>query len=197
MVLIKNHNRFASYHHRRKFFPYQDLSAVNKARSGCQNATLRFDIAGQPITVSRYQESFSAARLLTAEWTRHRKCNGWLINETALPQVAILSRITDPERPIMMPKTIGTSTKINDETPIELQEMAKAIDALPERYRDLVAPAMQRVVECSTRRRRILNLVQEALSQLRLDMKYLIFDLEATRRERDQYKELLEKDGLL
>jgi hypothetical protein len=30
--------------------------------------------------------------------------------------------------------------------------------------------------------------VQEALSQLRLDMKYLLFDLEATRRERDAYK---------
>ena len=51
------------------------------------------------------------------------------------------------------------------------------------------------MVECSTRRRRILNLVQEALSQLRLDMKYLIFDLEATRRERDEYREQLEKDG--
>jgi hypothetical protein len=97
-----------------------------------------------------------------------------------------------------MPKTtIGSSQKINEETPAELQELAKAINALPERYRDSVAPALERVVECSTRRRRILNLVQEALSQLRLDMKYLVFDLEATRRERDQYRELLEKDGLL
>ena len=30
--------------------------------------------------------------------------------------------------------------------------------------------------------------MQEALSQLRLDMKYLVFDLEATRRERDALK---------
>jgi hypothetical protein len=82
----------------------------------------------------------------------------------------------------------------NDETPIELQELAKAIEALPARYRDSIAPAMQRVIDCSTRRRRILNLVQEALSQLRLDMKYLIFDLEATRRERDQYKAMIEGD---
>ncbi|QDT12426.1 transcriptional regulator [Planctomycetes bacterium K23_9] len=97
-----------------------------------------------------------------------------------------------------MPKTtIGSTPKINDEMPAELQELAKAINALPQRYRDSVAPALDRVVECSTRRRRILNLVQEALSQLRLDMKYLVFDLEATRRERDQYRELLEKDGLL
>lgn len=97
-----------------------------------------------------------------------------------------------------MPKAIGSSSKLNnDETPIELKELSLAIDALPARYRDAVSPSLHRVIECSTRRRRILNLVQEALSQLRLDMKYLIFDLEATRRERDQYRELLEKDGRL
>ncbi|HBJ34393.1 MAG TPA: transcriptional regulator [Planctomycetaceae bacterium] len=82
----------------------------------------------------------------------------------------------------------------NEATPIELQELARAIESLPTRYRDAITPAMQRVVDCSTRRRRILNLVQEALSQLRLDMKYLIFDLEATRRERDQYKAMIEGD---
>ena len=60
--------------------------------------------------------------------------------------------------------------KANDETPAELQEMANAINALPARYRDAVLPALDRVVECSTRRRRILNRVQEALSQLRLDL---------------------------
>ena len=47
---------------------------------------------------------------------------------------------------------------------------------------------MFRVVDSTKRRRRILNLVQEALSQLRLDMKYLVFDLEATRRERDELR---------
>ena len=92
-----------------------------------------------------------------------------------------------------MPNIIGNTAKLSNETPIELQEMAKAIESLPQRYRDAVAPALSRVVECSTRRRRILTLVQEALSQLRLDMKYLIFDLEATRRERDQYKEQLDQ----
>ena len=38
-----------------------------------------------------------------------------------------------------------------------------------------------------------LALVQEALSQLRLDMKYPMFDLEATRRERDALKQ--QRDG--
>lgn len=47
------------------------------------------------------------------------------------------------------------------------------------------------VVNEARRRRSILALVQDTLSQLRLDMKYLMFDLEATRRERDEYKEKL------
>ncbi len=54
---------------------------------------------------------------------------------------------------------------------------------------------MDRVVESTRRRRRILTLVQEALSQLRLDMKYLVFDLEATRRERDAYRQKSGDDG--
>ena len=44
------------------------------------------------------------------------------------------------------------------------------------------------MLESTKRRRRILGLVQDALSQLRLDMKYLMFDLEATRRERDELR---------
>jgi hypothetical protein len=43
------------------------------------------------------------------------------------------------------------------------------------------------------RRRRILELVQEALSQLRLDIKYLMFDLEVTRKERDELKAQLDE----
>lgn len=83
--------------------------------------------------------------------------------------------------------------KTNDDTPVELQAMLQAVEALPEGSRQSLQPAVDRVVECSTRRRRILNLVQEALSQLRLDMKYLIFDLEATRHERDALKQELKE----
>ena len=54
-------------------------------------------------------------------------------------------------------------------------------------------PVFDRVKQSTLRRRRILSLVQDALSQLRLDMKYLMFDLEATRRERDEFRDLLEQ----
>lgn len=69
-----------------------------------------------------------------------------------------------------------------EELPADLLRLATAIRALPEAYSRELAPALERVVESTKRRRRILTLVQDALSQLRLDMKYLMFDLEATRR---------------
>jgi hypothetical protein len=71
-------------------------------------------------------------------------------------------------------------------------DLAGAIAGLPVEHRSRLEPLYQRVVESTRRRRRILNLVQEALSQLRLDMKYLLFDLEATRRERNEYRRCLE-----
>jgi hypothetical protein len=80
----------------------------------------------------------------------------------------------------------------DDKLPADVLRLAQIIAALPEEHRRELEPALARVVESTKRRRRILQLVQEALSQLRLDMKYLVFDLEATRRERDAYKESLE-----
>lgn len=80
-----------------------------------------------------------------------------------------------------------------EELPADLQRLLVAVQALPEAYSGDVAAALERVVESTKRRRRILTLVQDALSQLRLDMKYLMFDLEATRRERDDYQAKLEQ----
>jgi hypothetical protein len=74
---------------------------------------------------------------------------------------------------------------VTEELPKDVADLAAAIAALPGEHRSTLEVLMFRVVDSTKRRRRILNLVQEALSQLRLDMKYLVFDLEATRRERD------------
>lgn len=72
-----------------------------------------------------------------------------------------------------------------DELPRELVEMGRRIAELPAEYQANLTSAYEQVLDSSRRRRRILNLVQEALSQLRLDIKYLMFDLEVTRNERD------------
>ena len=77
--------------------------------------------------------------------------------------------------------------------PAELAELGQALANLPAEHRVQVEMVFGCVVESTKRRRRILTLVQDALSQLRLDMKYLMFDLEATRRERDEYKQKLDE----
>jgi hypothetical protein len=89
------------------------------------------------------------------------------------------SRITTPQQPTL---------------PKDLADLATLIAGLPDEHRRTLEPVCQRVVDSTRRRQRILALVQEALSQLRLDMKYLLFDLEATRRERNRYRESLEGD---
>ena len=80
----------------------------------------------------------------------------------------------------------------SEEIPGEVVDLAAAVAELPPEYATRVRPVLNRVIESTKRRRRILSLVQDALGQLRLDMKYLVFDLEATRRERDDYRQRLE-----
>jgi len=79
-------------------------------------------------------------------------------------------------------------TEKPETAPVEITNLALAIARLPAEQRETLTPLINKVIDSATRRRRILSLVQDALGQLRLDMKYLVFDLEATRRERDTAK---------
>jgi hypothetical protein len=103
-----------------------------------------------------------------------------------LKQILALKETTMSE-PARLPKTA------TDDIPQEITDLVGAIGELPVDFRSHIEPYLSRVVESTRRRRRILALVQDALSQLRLDMKYLAFDLEATRRERDEYRRKLEE----
>lgn len=76
-----------------------------------------------------------------------------------------------------------------DEMPRELLELGKRIATIPPAYQQELQPLYGQVVDSVRRRRKILALVQDALSQLRLDIKYLMFDLEVTRRERDALRD--------
>ncbi len=93
-----------------------------------------------------------------------------------------------------MPDLHPKSSLPAEEVPADVRQLAEFIHRLPENYSEEILPVLDRVLESTKRRRRILTLVQDALGQLRLDMKYLMFDLEATRRERDEYKAKLEND---
>ena len=74
----------------------------------------------------------------------------------------------------------------------DLKKLTQAVSTLPPEYQQLLDPLVGKVVESQNRRHRLNKLIQEALTQLRLDVKYLEFDLQATRTERDEYKEQLE-----
>ena len=73
--------------------------------------------------------------------------------------------------------------------PSDLEELGRRINQLSEADRRSIRPVYDRVLESFRLRTRIMNVAKEALERIRLDMAFLRFDLEATRRE----KESLEK----
>ncbi len=68
----------------------------------------------------------------------------------------------------------------------ELAELVNAVSELPSEFAARLEPLVQRVLERNRQRRRVLGQLQAAVGQLRQDVAYLVFDLEATRRERDR-----------
>ena len=93
----------------------------------------------------------------------------------------------------MSTKRAARQTKDQKEIPSELIELGELISSMSSPRQDELIVKYGHVVESVRRRRRILTLVQEALSQLRLDVKYLMFDLEVTRRERDELQDRVER----
>lgn len=79
-----------------------------------------------------------------------------------------------------------------DSIPQELAELGQLLATVSDSQRPQLEQAFQRIVDSVRRRHKILMLVQEALSQLRLDIKYLMFDLEVTRRERDELRQQID-----
>ena len=80
-----------------------------------------------------------------------------------------------------------------EEIHIELKTLISVTETLAPEVQRQLKPALTQLNDLLSNRKRTLKLVQEALSQLRVDIKYLMFDLEATRRERDELQKQLEK----
>jgi len=140
-------------------------------------------------------------RLFGNRWHQwHQRCNfnefstGTKFSkakESLEPSLSRPKRTATMDMKTNKPAAKSTNTQ---QLPIDLNDLLSAVASLPEEHRKTLQQPLKRVVEYTKRRRRILNLIQEALSQLRMDMKYLMFDLEATRRERDAYKDGFESD---
>ena len=73
-----------------------------------------------------------------------------------------------------------------DQIPSELMELKRQIEQLPLSNRHHLLPLCERLYHYTRLHSRLLRMAQEAVDQLQLDVKYLHFDIEATRRERDE-----------
>lgn len=74
----------------------------------------------------------------------------------------------------------------------ELNDLTAVVSTLKTDVQAKLAPALNQLLANLRKRYDTLTLVKQALEQLRLDLKYLVFDLDSTRQERDEYKTLWE-----
>ena len=80
-----------------------------------------------------------------------------------------------------------------DQVPQELIDLRTHLEQLPFYLREKLMPLCERVGHFARLQGRLVRIAQDAVDQLQLDIKYLMFDLEATRRERDDYRKQLEE----
>lgn len=82
-----------------------------------------------------------------------------------------------------------------DETTFQkrLDELLQQIDTLPAEERDRLKSLAAETRQRHESIRKSVDAMQESLDFLRLWIKYLLFDLEATRRENSQLRKMLEQ----
>lgn len=84
-----------------------------------------------------------------------------------------------------------TGRTATDPLPSELLELRNRVRAQPATVRAELEPLLDDVLEHAMFRGRILSVARDALERLRLDLDMALFDLDATRRERELLRTLL------
>lgn len=74
----------------------------------------------------------------------------------------------------------------------KLRELIKEIASLPKEQQKKLAPMIGETVQRHKEVKDDMSKVAQSLTSLRICLKYIMFDLEATRRERDQLRKMLE-----
>jgi hypothetical protein len=77
----------------------------------------------------------------------------------------------------------------------KLGELISQIGKLPETDRPAIEAIANETKDRHDKMKKTINDLQESLDYLRLSIKYLVFDLEATRRENQYLRKLLETKG--
>jgi len=77
----------------------------------------------------------------------------------------------------------------------KLAELVAEIGTLPESERAKLEMLAEETRQRHEKLKETVSNLQESIDFLRLSIKYMLFDLEATRRENKQLRKLLENDG--
>lgn len=86
----------------------------------------------------------------------------------------------------MNQKAIRFNQPDPDAVPAEIAALGEIISTFPYPEQKQLADCYHKIVKYSQRRIEILNMLTDSLAQMRLDSKFLLFDLDMTREERDQ-----------
>jgi hypothetical protein len=84
------------------------------------------------------------------------------------------------------------SSGANDYLPRDISQLRKELEGLPRSVRDKLLPLCDRICHFIHLQYRLFEIAQETVDRLHLDVKYLQFDLDVTRRERDDLRQQLE-----
>ncbi len=77
----------------------------------------------------------------------------------------------------------------------KLNELVSQIDSIPAPQRDKLMSLVKQTNNCHKQLRQSANSLQESLDYLRVIIKYMLFDLEATRRENAKLKKIIEDNN--
>ena len=86
----------------------------------------------------------------------------------------------------------GKADMKENEFQSRLQSLLEQIDTLPEGERPKLAKLAEETQQRHVRMKKTISELQDSLDHLRLSVKYLVFDLEATRRENKYLRNMLE-----
>jgi len=77
----------------------------------------------------------------------------------------------------------------------KLNELVNEISAIPSPQRHKLILLAKQTHDCHKQLKQSVNRLQESLDYLRVSIKYLLFDLEATRRENSYLRKILEENS--
>jgi nitric oxide reductase activation protein len=97
---------------------------------------------------------------------------------------------TQDEAPLMSYAPIQTEPA-GDVLPTELVELMDRLRTQPAEVREELEPLVADAVEQARFRGRIMTVARDALERLKLDLELARFDLDATRREREDLRRML------